>query len=104
MHSDKMKNQSQKSAEGSLSSSDFLEGESDAAKQLYNYVKLVSPTNMSVLINGASGTGKEYVAHRIHQLSKRGYHRYQSRIKEHPANKMPGPALAGPDLFINQYN
>ncbi len=26
---------------------------------------------MSVLINGASGTGKEYVAHRIHQLSKR---------------------------------
>ena len=66
-----MKNQSQKSAEGSLSSSDFLEGESDAAKQLYNYVKLVSPTNMSVLINGASGTGKEYVAHRIHQLSKR---------------------------------
>ncbi len=51
--------------------SDFFEGESDAAKQLYNYVKLVSPTNMSVLINGASGTGKEYVAHRIHQLSKR---------------------------------
>ena len=51
--------------------SDFLEGESDAAKQLYNYVKLVAPTNMSVLINGASGTGKEYVAHRIHQLSKR---------------------------------
>lgn len=26
---------------------------------------------MSVLINGSSGTGKEYVAHRIHQLSKR---------------------------------
>lgn len=52
-------------------SSDYLEGESDAAKQLYNYVRLVAPTNMSVLINGASGTGKEYVAHRIHQLSKR---------------------------------
>ena len=34
-------------------------------------MRLVSPTNMSVLINGASGTGKEYVAHRIHQLSKR---------------------------------
>ncbi len=51
--------------------SDFLEGESDAAKQLFNYVKLVAPTSMSVLINGASGTGKEYVAHRIHRLSKR---------------------------------
>lgn len=49
----------------------FLEGESDAAKQLYNYVSLVAPTNMSVLINGASGTGKEYVAQRIHQLSNR---------------------------------
>lgn len=52
-------------------SSSYLEGESDAAKLLYNYVGLVAPTNMSVLINGASGTGKEYVAHRIHQLSKR---------------------------------
>lgn len=52
-------------------SSNFLEGESEAARQLYNYVGLVAPTPMSVLINGASGTGKEYVAHRIHQLSKR---------------------------------
>lgn len=59
----------QQAAEGE--SSDYLEGESDAAKQLYNYVNLVSPTNMSVLINGASGTGKEYVAQRIHKLSRR---------------------------------
>ena len=51
--------------------SNFLEGESEAAHQLYNYVRLVAPTQMSVLINGASGTGKEYVAHHIHQLSKR---------------------------------
>lgn len=51
--------------------SNYLEGESEAAHQLYNYVALVAPTQMSVLINGASGTGKEYVAHRIHQLSKR---------------------------------
>lgn len=50
---------------------DFLEGKSEAARQLYHYVELVAPTPMSVLINGASGTGKEYVAHRIHQLSKR---------------------------------
>lgn len=64
-------NQLQKGAEAAPASSDYLEGESDAARQLYNYVKLVAPTNMSVLINGASGTGKEYVAHRIHQLSKR---------------------------------
>lgn len=55
----------------SFADDDFLEGESDAARQLFNYVRLVAPTNMSVLINGASGTGKEYVAHRIHQLSRR---------------------------------
>lgn len=53
---------------------DFIEGDSEAARQLYNYVRLVAPTNMSVLINGASGTGKEYVAHRIHRLSKRADH------------------------------
>lgn len=71
MHFEGEENPYQKHAEGISPSSDYLEGESDAAKQLYNYVKLVSPTNMSVLINGASGTGKEYVAQRIHQLSKR---------------------------------
>ena len=50
---------------------DYLEGKSEAARQLYSYVGLVAPTPMAVLINGASGTGKEYIAHRIHQLSKR---------------------------------
>jgi two-component system response regulator HydG len=34
-------------------------------------VKLVAPTNMSVLIEGESGTGKENVARTIHQLSPR---------------------------------
>lgn len=51
----------------------FLEGESEAAHQLFSYVRLVAPTQMSVLINGASGTGKEYVAHKIHELSKRSH-------------------------------
>ena len=50
---------------------DYLEGESEAARRLYSMVSLVAPTQMSVLINGASGTGKEYVAHRIHRQSKR---------------------------------
>ena len=39
----------------------YIEGQSDAARQLYEYVRLVAPTNMSVLVNGASGTGKEHV-------------------------------------------
>ena len=49
----------------------YIEGKSEASQQLYRYVALVAPTPMSVLILGASGTGKEYVAHRIHELSSR---------------------------------
>lgn len=49
----------------------YIEGKSEASRQLYSYVNLVAPTPMSVLILGASGTGKEYVAHRIHELSQR---------------------------------
>ena len=49
----------------------YIEGRSEASRQLYSYVELVAPTPMSVLILGASGTGKEYVAHRIHELSQR---------------------------------
>lgn len=49
----------------------YLEGESEASRKLYDFVSLVAPTPMSVLILGASGTGKEYVAHRIHDLSQR---------------------------------
>lgn len=50
---------------------DYIEGHSDPARRLYEYIRLVSPTNMSVLINGASGTGKEHVAQLIHQGSRR---------------------------------
>lgn len=49
----------------------YIEGTSEVSKQLYDYIRLVAPTPMSVLILGASGTGKEYVAHRIHELSQR---------------------------------
>lgn len=52
----------------------FVEGRSEAARKLYDYVRLVAPTNMSVLINGASGTGKEHVARMIHEGSKRSGH------------------------------
>ena len=49
----------------------YVAGVSDASKKLSNYIKLVAPTNMSVLIIGDSGTGKEYVAKNIHDQSKR---------------------------------
>ena len=68
-------NNSSTSASSTKSSSSstprYIEGKSEASMQLYSYVELVAPTPMSVLILGASGTGKEYVAHRIHELSQR---------------------------------
>lgn len=49
----------------------YIEGQSQAARQLYEHVRLVAPTDMSVLVTGASGTGKEYIARRIHKQSNR---------------------------------
>tara|TARA_R110002049_G_scaffold292252_2_gene476648 strand:+ start:38650 stop:40005 length:1356 start_codon:yes stop_codon:yes gene_type:complete len=51
--------------------SEFIEGISAASKALNEYIKLVAPTNMSVLITGESGTGKEVVAKSIHLKSPR---------------------------------
>lgn len=65
-HNSKLKTQNAK-----LTATRHIEGKSEASRQLYSYVELVAPTPMSVLILGASGTGKEYVAHRIHDLSAR---------------------------------
>lgn len=65
------KTASEDKGEASSAQSRYIEGTSDVSKQLYDYVRLVAPTPMSVLILGASGTGKEYVAHRIHELSQR---------------------------------
>jgi len=57
--------------DGSDTNSDFVEGISAASKTLKEYIHLVAPTNMSVLITGESGTGKEVVAKNIHLKSLR---------------------------------
>ncbi|MGB3773975.1 MAG: sigma-54 dependent transcriptional regulator [Leeuwenhoekiella sp.] len=49
----------------------YVKGVSDTSSKLNQYIDLVAPTNMSVLIIGDSGTGKEYVAKNIHDKSKR---------------------------------
>ncbi len=49
----------------------FVKGISASSGKLHEYITLVAPTNMSVLIMGDSGTGKEYIAHTIHTQSKR---------------------------------
>lgn len=52
-------------------SKQFVEGTSTLSRKLYEYVRLVAPTDMSVIIEGESGTGKENVARTIHRLSAR---------------------------------
>jgi two-component system, NtrC family, response regulator HydG len=52
----------------------YLEGNSKASQRLKEYLELVAPSPMSVLIIGESGTGKEFAARFIHDKSKRVRH------------------------------
>ena len=49
----------------------FVSGISDISKKFHQYLQLVGPTNMAVLIQGESGTGKEVAAQAIHRYSDR---------------------------------
>ena len=46
-------------------------GESPLMKEVFDVVRQVAPTRVTVLLQGESGTGKELVARAIHQLSPR---------------------------------
>jgi len=46
-------------------------GESEAINQVKNMIDRVAPTEARVLITGSNGTGKELVAHQIHEKSNR---------------------------------
>ena len=49
----------------------YIKGTSLEADKLYEYIRLVAPTMMTVLITGESGSGKEYIARLIHAQSNR---------------------------------
>ena len=48
-----------------------LVGESEAVKKVFGLIQRVAPTDATVLVLGENGTGKELVAHAIHQASTR---------------------------------
>lgn len=50
---------------------DYVYGRSPASKKMIEYVKLVGPTNYTVIIEGETGTGKESLARLIHLESSR---------------------------------
>lgn len=49
----------------------YIFGDTPEFKKILQQIKLVGPTNYSVIIYGESGSGKEAIANEIHRLSKR---------------------------------
>ncbi|KAA2239011.1 sigma-54-dependent Fis family transcriptional regulator [Chitinophaga agrisoli] len=49
----------------------YIYGESQVSKQLYEHIHLVAPTDYSIIITGETGVGKEAVARLVHVHSKR---------------------------------
>ncbi len=46
-------------------------GRSVAMQKIYEIIKMVAPTDMTILLRGESGTGKDLIARAIHELSTR---------------------------------
>jgi len=56
---------------GECGDDEEIMGKSPRIRQILRQVEIIAPTNMTVVIQGASGTGKELIARRIHHLSRR---------------------------------
>lgn len=50
---------------------EFISGNSEAILQVMEHVRIVAPVEMTVLIEGETGSGKEFIARLIHYNSKR---------------------------------
>jgi len=70
-HSNGKSNAAQNGKMASDEGSKYVFGDSPATKEVLRYIGLVAPTDMTVVIQGETGTGKEYLARLIHEKSKR---------------------------------
>jgi len=86
--------QSKKSYDGKLTASDFIIGKSIQSQSVQKYIELIAPSDMSVIIHGETGTGKEFVAQSIHRFSNRN----KSPFVAIDCGALP-KELAGSELF-----
>ncbi len=63
--------QAKKSKSDISSVTNFIVGISSQSQEIQRHIELIAPSDMSVVINGETGTGKEFVAQSIHKFSKR---------------------------------
>lgn len=72
----------------------YVDGTGASSQNIAKHIALVAPTDMSVLITGETGTGKEFVAKRFHQQSARS----NSPFVAVDCGALP-KELAGSELF-----
>lgn len=65
------KSESKRSRENMAPPNEYIVGRSIQATTVQRHVELIAPSDLSVIIHGETGTGKEFVAQAIHRTSKR---------------------------------
>ncbi len=69
--SENKQTESKKNNNGIYTNGDFIIGESPKIQHVIRLARKVAPTDMSVIITGETGIGKEYIARFIHENSNR---------------------------------
>ncbi|MFD2034710.1 sigma-54-dependent transcriptional regulator [Belliella marina] len=70
LHADKVK-LSKDPVSKPIAPDEYIIGKSAASKKLEEHINIVAPTELSVIVLGETGTGKEFISKRIHEKSNR---------------------------------